>query len=98
LQRTQSQCGLCTCYHTTQQAGNGSGSNGTDSHVQVDEISEVQALEDEEEDIPMTLSCAVAGLAALTLLVALYSEYLVSSLDGFAQATHLSQTFIGSEY
>jgi Ca2+/H+ antiporter len=63
----------------------------------VDEISEVQALEDEEEDIPMTLSCAVVGLAVLTLLVALYSEYLVDSMDGFAKATNLSQTFIGSK-
>jgi hypothetical protein len=46
----------------------------------------------------MTLSCAVVGLAVLTLLVALYSEYLVDSMDGFAKATNLSQTFIGSKH
>ncbi|KAG5176981.1 Sodium/calcium exchanger protein-domain-containing protein, partial [Tribonema minus] len=51
--------------------------------------------DEDDDDVDMPLACAITGLAGVTLLVALWSEYLVDSIDGFTQATQLSTTFVG---
>jgi len=43
--------------------------------------------------LPMWVS--VVGLLTVTLLVAIFSEYLVASIDGFTEASGISRTFVG---
>jgi Ca2+:H+ antiporter len=46
---------------------------------------------------PATLSMftPIFGLVMVTILVALFSEFLVRSIEGFTEATGISQTFVG---
>jgi len=48
---------------------------------------------DEKASISFVVACA--GLLVTTLLVALFSEYLVDSIDGFTTASGISRTFVG---
>jgi Ca2+:H+ antiporter len=41
------------------------------------------------------LSVSLFGLCFVTMLVALFSEYLVGSIDGFVQGSGVSRTFVG---
>ncbi|CAN0083644.1 unnamed protein product, partial [Sphacelaria rigidula] len=51
---------------------------------------------DTTEDEPnLKLSTSLAGLTIITLLVALLSEYLVDSIDGFTEEARLSKSFVG---
>jgi Ca2+:H+ antiporter len=50
---------------------------------------------DEEEEKGMTWPVAVFCLAAITVLVAVCSEYLVDSIDGITTAWGISETFAG---
>ena len=43
----------------------------------------------------LSLGASLLGLAGTTLLVALFSEYLVRSIDGFVDASGISRTFVG---
>jgi len=51
--------------------------------------------EDEEDHATISVRVAVALLTVSTLAVAIVSEFLVHSIDGFAHELGLSQTFIG---
>ena len=51
--------------------------------------------EDEAEEAEMSLAMSALLLFLATLLVALFSEFLVSSIDGFAQQWSISKSFIG---
>jgi Ca2+:H+ antiporter len=54
---------------------------------------EAEAGEEEHARIPFLV--AILGLLLVTLLVAIFSEYLVGSIDGFVQGSSISRTFIG---
>ncbi|RHY65851.1 hypothetical protein DYB34_003982 [Aphanomyces astaci] len=43
----------------------------------------------------MTLSSSIVVLGLATVLVAILSEYLVASIDGFVASTHVSKSFVG---
>jgi Ca2+:H+ antiporter len=48
------------------------------------------------EEVPsMTLLQACFGLFSITCMVALFSEYLVGSIEGFTQSSGISRTFVG---
>jgi Ca2+:H+ antiporter len=47
------------------------------------------------ERVQISLSVALFALGFVTLLVALFSDYLVGSIDGFVQGTGVSRTFVG---
>ena len=51
--------------------------------------------EDDEEEPEMSFWAALGGLCFVTLLVSVYSEWLVSSIDGFTEASGISKTFVG---
>ncbi|CAM9185513.1 unnamed protein product [Phaeothamnion confervicola] len=51
--------------------------------------------DNEDDEGVLRLGTAVMGLAAVTALVAVYSDNLVDSLDGFATQAQLSKTFVG---
>lgn len=50
---------------------------------------------DEQESPSLSMTVAVVGLLLTTLLVALFSEYLVASIDGFTETSGFSRTFVG---
>jgi Ca2+:H+ antiporter len=53
-------------------------------------------FEDEDEAEPeMHFSSAVFGLTATTVIIAILSEYLVGSIDGFCTESGISRTFVG---
>ena len=43
----------------------------------------------------LSLSASVVGLCTTTLMVAVFSEYLVGSIEGFTEASGISRTFVG---
>lgn len=47
------------------------------------------------ESASISFFVAIVGLLVTTLLVALFSEFLVSSIDGFTESSGLSRTFVG---
>lgn len=49
----------------------------------------------EEEVARVPFMVAIIGLLFVTLLVAVFSEYLVASIDGFVEGSSISRTFIG---
>lgn len=52
--------------------------------------------DDEEEELPaVSLWVAFAGLLGTTLLVTVFSEFLVNSIDGFVESSGISRTFVG---
>ncbi len=51
--------------------------------------------EDDEEEPEMPFWTALVGLLLVTLLVSIYSEFLVSSIDGFTESSGISKTFVG---
>lgn len=51
------------------------------------------AGEDEVARVPFAV--AIVGLLFVTVLVAIFSEYLVGSIDGFVAGSNISRTFIG---
>jgi Ca2+:H+ antiporter len=50
---------------------------------------------DPEETVALSKRASAAVLLIATLLVAMFSEFLVGSIDGFANQMHLSKSFIG---
>jgi Ca2+:H+ antiporter len=64
---------------------------GTHAHI-------FDANEDEEEEeelARMSMATACIGLVVVTLLVALFSEFLVGSIEGFTESSGFSRTFVG---
>lgn len=47
------------------------------------------------EEPAMSFAMAMMGLLGTTLLVAVFSEYLVGSIDGFVESSGVSRTFVG---
>ena len=52
-------------------------------------------LDDDEEEPTMSFWTALGGLIFVTGLVSLYSDWLVSSIDGFTESSGISKTFVG---
>ena len=50
---------------------------------------------DDDELATMSLFTSCMGLLVVTLLVAVFSEYLVGSINGFTEASGVSRTFVG---
>lgn len=50
---------------------------------------------DDDELASLSLAASVTGLCVTTLLVALFSQYLVGSIEGFTEASGISRTFVG---
>ena len=50
---------------------------------------------EEVELVNMSFWAALGGLLGVTLLVTIFSEMLVSSIDGFTEASGVSRTFVG---
>lgn len=51
--------------------------------------------DDDEEEPEMSFWVALLGLCFVTGLVSLYSDWLVSSIDGFTESSGISKTFVG---
>jgi Ca2+:H+ antiporter len=51
--------------------------------------------EEDEEEASIPMSVALLGLAATTLLVTIFSDYLVGSIDEYCESSGLSRTFVG---
>mmetsp|Transcript_18434 Transcript_18434/g.36863 ORF Transcript_18434/g.36863 Transcript_18434/m.36863 type:complete len:418 (+) Transcript_18434:47-1300(+) len=51
--------------------------------------------DDDEEEPTMGFWTALGGLCGVTGLVSLYSDWLVSSIDGFTEESGISKTFVG---
>lgn len=51
--------------------------------------------DDDDEEPEMSFWVAFGGLIFVTILVSLFSEYLVSSIDGFTESSGISKTFVG---
>jgi Ca2+:H+ antiporter len=49
----------------------------------------------DDELASLSLAASVTGLCLTTLLVAVFSEYLVGSIEGFTEASGISRTFVG---
>lgn len=52
-------------------------------------------LEEEEEVASLSMKTSCLGLLSVTLLVTVFSEFLVSSIEGFTEASGISPTFVG---
>ena len=65
------------------------------THIDLFEGSEDGGPHDETELATISFGVAICGLLFTTLLVAIFSEYLVSSIDGFTEASGFSRTFVG---
>ncbi|GAX28896.1 Ca2+:H+ antiporter [Fistulifera solaris] len=50
---------------------------------------------EDEQSARVSMTVAVFGLLVTTLLVALFSNFLVDSIDGFTEASGISRTFVG---
>jgi len=50
---------------------------------------------DDDELATMSLFTSCMGLLVVTLMVAVFSEYLVGSINGFTEASGVSRTFVG---
>jgi len=49
-----------------------------------------------EKEIPaFSFRAAIIGLVSMTLLVTVFSEFLVDSIDGFVEKSNISRTFVG---
>lgn len=53
------------------------------------------AQDESEETVALSKRASATVLLVATLLVSLFSEFLVNSIDGFANEMHLSKSFIG---
>ncbi|RLN50094.1 hypothetical protein BBJ28_00008239, partial [Nothophytophthora sp. Chile5] len=51
--------------------------------------------QDADESVPLSKRASATVLLVATLLVAMFSEFLVGSIDGFANEMNLSKSFIG---
>jgi Ca2+:H+ antiporter len=51
--------------------------------------------EESAELASLSLMMSMMGLLVVTLLVTVFSEYLVKSIDGFTEASGISRTFVG---
>ena len=51
--------------------------------------------EEDEAEPEMRFSTATSGLVVVTVIIALLSEYLVGSIDGFCTDSGISRTFVG---
>ena len=51
--------------------------------------------QDDEEEASVPMSAAMLGLAITTLLVTVFSDYLVGSIDEYCETSGLSRTFVG---
>ena len=51
--------------------------------------------EEDEAEPEMRFSTATSGLVVVTVIIALLSEYLVGSIDGFCTESGISRTFVG---
>eukprot|EP00612_Vaucheria_litorea_P004555 CAMPEP_0171461834 /NCGR_PEP_ID=MMETSP0945-20130129/6120_1 /TAXON_ID=109269 /ORGANISM="Vaucheria litorea, Strain CCMP2940" /LENGTH=455 /DNA_ID=CAMNT_0011988253 /DNA_START=39 /DNA_END=1406 /DNA_ORIENTATION=- len=60
-----------------------------------DVFTEEENEDEQEEEVNMELAPALVGLGIVTALVAIFSDYLVNSINGFSEATDLSTTFVG---
>lgn len=58
----------------------------THAHVFEDE-------DDEQPELPMSIS--IIGLLSVTLIIAVFSDYLVSSIDAYCEDSGVSRTFVG---
>ncbi|RHY26968.1 hypothetical protein DYB25_006914 [Aphanomyces astaci] len=68
------------------------------THVHLFEPAEDNTHDTVDEDdnaCNMTLSSSIVVLGLATVLVAILSEYLVASIDGFVASTHVSKSFVG---
>ncbi|RHZ29972.1 hypothetical protein DYB26_004253 [Aphanomyces astaci] len=68
------------------------------THVHLFEPAEDNTHDTVDEDdnaCSMTLSSSIVVLGLATVLVAILSEYLVASIDGFVASTHVSKSFVG---
>lgn len=65
----------------------------THAHIYEEDLDEEESEGGAEEE--MSVGAAVVGLASITLLVARYSDFLVTTIDGFAAESQLSKTFVG---
>lgn len=63
---------------------------GTHSYLYADESSEA-----EEEEVKMNLRTAAGALVVVTLVTAFCADFLVDSIDEFAQSAGIPKTFIG---
>lgn len=52
-------------------------------------------IDDEEEETNISFFVALMGLLSMTLLVTIFSDYLVDSIDSFTQESGISKTFVG---
>jgi Ca2+:H+ antiporter len=53
-------------------------------------------FEDEDDEQPqLSMRVSIIGLCTTTLLIALFSDLLVDSIDGFVSASGISRTFVG---
>jgi Ca2+:H+ antiporter len=50
---------------------------------------------EEEEEVRMPLFVAISGLVVITIIIAVLSEFLVGSIDGFCDQSGISRTFTG---
>mmetsp|Transcript_417 Transcript_417/g.547 ORF Transcript_417/g.547 Transcript_417/m.547 type:complete len:552 (+) Transcript_417:85-1740(+) len=51
--------------------------------------------DDDDEDEGMSMTASIVGLASVTVIVAIFSGFLVNSIDGFTEQANLSKTFVG---
>ena len=65
----------------------------TTARSDVDALEETSAHDLELASIPFWAACV--GLLIATLLVTVFSEYLVDSIDGFVENSGISRTFVG---
>ena len=55
----------------------------------------VEDDEEDEEEPELSFKTSLIGLLVVTLMVTLFSDYLVSSIDGFTESSGISKTFVG---
>jgi len=51
--------------------------------------------EEEEEEVEMSLVGSIIVLLVATVIVSIFSEFLVSSIDGFTKSVNISKSFVG---
>jgi len=59
------------------------------------DLFEDEEEEEDEEDMEMSMAGSIVGLTSVTAVVALFSGFLVDSIDGFTEQANLSKTFVG---
>jgi Ca2+:H+ antiporter len=65
------------------------------THVHIFDNDEDDDEEAEDEQPVIRFSTTIIGLSTTTLLVTIFSDFLVSSIDGFVESSGISRTFVG---